>query len=272
MLGSTQKMSFGVQVAAAIGLFLIVVGTCAWRPSAQPGEREKKPARIVSAMTATSQRAAPDATVESGCGSAAPTVDILRGANSPVAVQGLANARSWQVNEWKVREIAPLLAKGLLARDFQRGQDVFSAAHCRDCHQFSGAGGAVGPALSGIANRLSAQEALIEILDPNRNVRPPYTTVAIQTASGKHIVGRVLKATAREIYIQTNVLDPMTIETIKRQNVTELRAQQVSTMPTGLLNAFSQDDILDLLAYLLSEGDKSDAMFQGSTDRIPDLP
>jgi hypothetical protein len=35
-------------------------------------------------------------------------------------------------------------------------------------------------------------------------------------------------------------------------------------MPTGLLNTLKDDEVLDLLAYLLSRGDRNHAMFQKS--------
>jgi hypothetical protein len=33
-------------------------------------------------------------------------------------------------------------------------------------------------------------------------------------------------------------------------------------MPTGLLNTMHEDELLDLLAYLLSRGDRNHAMFE----------
>ena len=36
-------------------------------------------------------------------------------------------------------------------------------------------------------------------------------------------------------------------------------------MPTGLLNTLHEDEMLDLLAYLLSRGDRNHAMFQKTT-------
>lgn len=37
---------------------------------------------------------------------------------------------------------------------------------------------------------------------------------------------------------------------------------KVSMMPPGLLSTLNQNDILDLLAYLLSKGNKEDPMFK----------
>ena len=33
-------------------------------------------------------------------------------------------------------------------------------------------------------------------------------------------------------------------------------------MPEGLLDTFKEDEVLDLMAYLLSRGDRQSAMFQ----------
>lgn len=41
-----------------------------------------------------------------------------------------------------------------------------------------------------------------------------------------------------------------------------MTASKVSLMPEKLLNALNQDEVLDLMAYILSRGNKNDPMFQ----------
>ena len=44
--------------------------------------------------------------------------------------------------------------------------------------------------------------------------------------------------------------------------VKEVRPSKLSPMPEGLLNVLREDEVLDLLAYLLSRGDPNHPMFR----------
>jgi hypothetical protein len=41
-----------------------------------------------------------------------------------------------------------------------------------------------------------------------------------------------------------------------------MKPSPISMMPEGLLNTLHEDEVLDLLAYLLSRGQRNDRMFQ----------
>ena len=41
-----------------------------------------------------------------------------------------------------------------------------------------------------------------------------------------------------------------------------MEKSKVSMMPKGLLDTFKEDEILDLVAYLLSRGDRNNKMFK----------
>ena len=47
-----------------------------------------------------------------------------------------------------------------------------------------------------------------------------------------------------------------------KDNIDELRPSAVSIMPQDLLKQLNQDEVLDLLAYLLSRGNPQDTMFR----------
>jgi hypothetical protein len=62
--------------------------------------------------------------------------------------------------------------------------------------------------------------------------------------------------------IQTDMLSPARLTRVNVSNVEATRLSDVSLMPTGLLDSFRADEILDLMAYVLSRGDRNHAMFQ----------
>jgi hypothetical protein len=49
---------------------------------------------------------------------------------------------------------------------------------------------------------------------------------------------------------------------IKQKEIEEVIPSKLSLMPSGLLNTLHDDELLDLLAYLLSRGDRENAMFK----------
>ena len=59
----------------------------------------------------------------------------------------------------------------------------------------------------------------------------------------------------------TNLLDPSGVVEVSTSNVESIERSKVSMMPKGLLDAFKEDEILDLMAYLLSGGDRRQRMF-----------
>ncbi|MHC4380747.1 MAG: DUF7133 domain-containing protein, partial [Planctomycetota bacterium] len=62
------------------------------------------------------------------------------------------------------------LASLLMDGDVQRGRDIFfdnQVVACNRCHALDGRGGGIGPDLSGVAGRLSREQTLLSILDPN---------------------------------------------------------------------------------------------------------
>ena len=48
---------------------------------------------------------------------------------------------------------------------------------------------------------------------------------------------------------------------IDRRRIEVIKPSAVSMMPEGLLDTLKEDEVLDLLAYLLSRGDRNHAMF-----------
>jgi hypothetical protein len=49
---------------------------------------------------------------------------------------------------------------------------------------------------------------------------------------------------------------------VKRSNIKSIEASKMSPMPEGLLNTLKEDEVLDLMAFLLSRGDPKDRMFR----------
>ena len=62
--------------------------------------------------------------------------------------------------------------------------------------------------------------------------------------------------------INTNMLDPSAQVPVNRQRIEETRPSPISMMPEGLLSTLDREEIVDLVAYLLSRGDRESKLFR----------
>ncbi len=59
----------------------------------------------------------------------------------------------------------------------------------------------------------------------------------------------------------TEMFNPAAVELIGHSEIDEIRTSSVSTMPTGLLDSFTKEEVLDLVAFLKSAGDPDHEIF-----------
>ncbi len=158
------------------------------------------------------------------------------------------------VKEWATVDLQPLLRHVGQGRNFGRGRDVFYEAQCSACHRYGDQGGAIGPDLTAVATRFKRQDLLESMTEPSKVLSEQYMNTAIETAEGQLIIGRVVEETPEKGVIRPNPLEETTV-TISKADIEARAPSKLSPMPVGLLNTFSKDDILDLLAYMESLGD-----------------
>jgi putative heme-binding domain-containing protein len=175
---------------------------------------------------------------------------------------GKVSASRPVVKEWTMAEVLPLVTSKLHDRDFAKGKAMFAAANCYACHHFAGDGGAVGPDLTALAGRFSARDILESVLEPNKVISDQYAASVVTTLSGKVVTGRVTNLHADGLTINTNMLDPNATITVKRSDIDTMEPSKTSMMPSGLLNTLHEDELLDLMAFLLSRGDAKNPMFK----------
>jgi hypothetical protein len=69
--------------------------------------------------------------------------------------------------------------------------------------------------------------------------------------------------TGGDVYrITTDMMRPNETRAVKADEIVSIDPSGISMMPRGLLSTMEDSDILDLLAYLLSSGDRDDPMFK----------
>src|SRR5262249_38851173 len=138
----------------------------------------------------------------------------------------------------------------------------FGEAKCFVCHRANGEGGGLGPDLTAVSGRFNARDLLESIILPSKVISDQYQAVVITTTDGRVIMGRIVNLFGDTININTDMLDANKLVGVNRNQIDTMEVSKVSMMPEGLIDSFTQEEILDLIAYLYSRGDRTNAMFR----------
>jgi putative heme-binding domain-containing protein len=187
--------------------------------------------------------------------------DVLNAA-PPKNVNPFAEENRPFVKKWTMEDLAPLVESKLKNRNYERGRRMFGAANCYACHRFNNEGGAVGPDLSGLGGRFSPRDMLESILEPNKEISDQYAATQFIMNDGKVIIGRIANLSGDDFRVITDMLDPGSMVKVNRRQIDEMFPSKSSMMPAGLLDKLHEEEILDLMAYLLSRGDRDHPYFK----------
>ena len=168
------------------------------------------------------------------------------------------------VKNWELEEISAAAdAEGaMIGRNFETGRRMFAVGACFACHRFNNEGGMTGPDLTGAGGRYSPHDLLDQIINPSKVINEQFVPIVVEKNDGTSVTGVVVNLGGDTVTINTDMLDPNQRESIDRKLVKSLEPSMVSPMPPGLLNLMKKEEILDLVAYILSKGDKENPMFR----------
>ncbi len=133
-----------------------------------------------------------------------------------------------------------------LKADASRGKAVFKKV-CATCHQLEGVGVQVGAdLLAGLRNK-SAEQLLVDILDPSREVDPRYLAYQVTTRRGQVLTGLIAAETASSLTLKRG---EGAEDIVLRTQIDKVESTGKSLMPEGLEMQLSKQDLADLIAYL----------------------
>ncbi len=165
--------------------------------------------------------------------------------------------------EWKLADLAPFVQSISHHRSFDVGESVFKAANCVACHQMHGQGIQFGPDLMKLdTKKFTPEQILRTMIEPSSEINEDFQAHSFLLFSGKVVSGLIVKETDTIVKI---IVDPRAKTepvTIDKNDIEDRYKSGVSTMPEGLLNKLTREEILDLIAYVFSKGDKSHELFQ----------
>ena len=162
---------------------------------------------------------------------------------------------------WTIESAMKLFERELRGRDFENGKNMFSAGYCIACHRFAGEGGHSGPDLGSVGSRYTIRDILFAIIEPSASISDQYVASVVKLKDGDTLNGRLIFRNDKEIGVATNPFDMNQVTKAPADQVEAIKHSQVSLMPAELLGGMNRDELMDLMAFLLSGGNSQHKVF-----------
>ncbi|MAN38208.1 MAG: heme-binding protein [Opitutae bacterium] len=181
---------------------------------------------------------------------------------SPAEIMAEAMAGRTFVKQWKFEELSKSASNDLKGRSFQTGRKMFAAGGCFACHRFGNKGGMNGPDLTGSGGRYSPHDLLEQIMYPSKEINEQFVPTFVKMKNGDVHTGVVVNLNGDRVTLNTDLYNPNQRTNVVRSEIESMGPSPVSPMPPGLLNMMEKEEIMDLLAYVLSGGKPDHPFFK----------
>ncbi|MDP2413568.1 c-type cytochrome [Daejeonella sp.] len=132
--------------------------------------------------------------------------------------------------------------------DIENGR-VLYLANCGYCHRLFNEGGSIGPDLTGY-ERSNVNYFLLNIIDPNADIREGYGLHRIITTDGRTIEGKIAASNGDTHTIQTQAGNEIILSL---KQIKEMKALPVSIMPERILDRLKDQEVKDIFAYIMKK-------------------
>ncbi len=165
----------------------------------------------------------------------------------------IGNNRSF-VKNWKLHDLQSEIESGIRGRSDAIGARVFKEATCAQCHPIGTPGRNIGPSLTDVATRWKNNKTgiLQEILEPSHKIDPKFASYSVLTEDEVVYSGILIEESKESISILASA-DQKEPKVIPRKEIANMTKSSLSIMPSGLMDQYTQDEIFELLAYLLNQ-------------------
>ena len=164
---------------------------------------------------------------------------------------------------WTVESALDVLNKEPLAgRNFANGKKMFSAGMCVVCHNFAKEGGGIGPDLNNLAKRSDYRSILESTLNPNLVVSDQFEQHELKMKDGSTVLGRVVSEKDGVLSLVQSGFAPNTLTKVNKADVVSTKGSKISMMPPGLINSMNAEELKDLIAYLVSQGNPRHSVYR----------
>lgn len=161
---------------------------------------------------------------------------------------------------WTKQSVLASYGKG--KPNFESGKNLYKASLCISCHSMGGEGGSAGPELTQVGTRFSVGDLAEAIITPGATVSDRYRNTNYHMKDGKVVSGRLIEETDRHKTISTNPFSPDLTTNIRKTNIVKEEESPNSPMPAGLMNRLNDQEMNDLIAYLIAGGSKDAEVYK----------
>ncbi len=121
-------------------------------------------------------------------------------------------------------------------------------AQCLKCHMVKGTGGNIGPDLSMIGKKGSKENLYDSLLTPSKAIADQYASWRLDSEDGQSVTGLLVEETPAKITVRDANGKDYTFNT---KDVTKKKDAK-SIMPEDVIKAFSEDELIDVVEYLMT--------------------
>jgi putative heme-binding domain-containing protein len=130
------------------------------------------------------------------------------------------------------------------------------------CHRFGAEGGGIGPDLTNLAKRSDYKSMLESILDPSLVVSEQFEQHELKLKNGSTEMGRIVGDENGEYSLVQSGFEPMKVKKVSKADVVSKAGSKISMMPPALINSMNAEELKDLIAYFVSQGDGRHAVYK----------
>ena len=164
--------------------------------------------------------------------------------------------------EWKFEDLNEAVAKMKHGRSFETAKNLFKVASCVACHKMNNEGRELDPDLTKIDPKKHTRDHILRsLIEPSKEIVEKYQSNTFVLDSGKVLTGMVVKEDAQRVMVLIDPLGKAAPIAIDKDEIEDRVKSKLSIMPKGLLSKLTEEEILDLVAYLFAKGDKKHMLF-----------
>ena len=78
---------------------------------------------------------------------------------------------------------------------------------------------------------------------------------------GSSVLGRLINENDNSYFISQNPFAPETLREVQKQDVASTKYSYISVMYPGLMNSMNEDEMKDLIAYLMAGGNDQHELY-----------
>ena len=143
---------------------------------------------------------------------------------------------------------ASLAAVATQADDAARGRTLVDSSGCLDCHRIGTRGSRVGPSLSDIGSRRTAERLKAALITPDTEVLPENRFVRFVTNDGAMVTGKLLNQDTISVQLMNGKEE---LKSYLRNGIRDYTIVDKGLMPS-VEGKLTDQQVADVVAYLMS--------------------